>query len=251
MSSSEKAQWSFSFAQLPGRSEPAESLSHLSYRQTSSKGHMSESELNSGQAKSKVKPRKDGSKRLQRKVLIFQVLENEPGLQAAELIEKMQLQGVKLTRSSAYRHIAKFREGTSLAESEVRCLKVVSGILQGAAIGEHLTARQISERIKATGHKIHRSTIYRVLERLCSSSLVLTMRRGRQTYYEWKREEGHHGHLTCIECGKTIEFHHDDLDEVAKSVCNRTGYEFARIEFLVRSICLECWTIREGVSDAH
>lgn len=195
--------------------------------------------------------RRQSSDRLQKKVWIFQALEKEPDMHANDLIDKMREHGIKLTRSSAYRAIASYKENSSLAESEVRCLKIVSAILENAEEGDHLTARQIVERAKSMGHSIHRSTIYRVLDRLCSSSLVMTMRRGRQSFYEWKREDGHHGHLTCIECGKTIEFHHDDLDEMAKSVCKRTGYEFARIEFLVRSVCFECWTIREEQTDAN
>ena len=199
----------------------------------------------------RMKGKKGGSERLQKKVLIFQVLEREPGLHAHELIERMKELGLVLTRSSAYRAIASFKENESLADSEVRCLKLVSTILQNAESGDHITARQIMDRAKLMGHNVHRSTIYRVLDRLCASALVLTMRRGRQSFFEWKREDRHHGHLTCIQCGKTIEFHHDDLDEMAKSVCKRTGYEFARIEFLVRSVCFDCWTIREEMPDAN
>lgn len=193
--------------------------------------------------------KKAPSERLKKKVLIFQLLEKEPEMNAYELIDRLQDSGFNLTRSSAYRAIAAFREASSLAESEVRCLRIVSSILENAEEGEHLTARQVIERARELGHSVHRSTIYRVLEKLCASNLILSMRRGRQSYYEWKRGDAHHGHLTCIECSKTIEFHHYDLDEMAKAVCKRTGYEFARIEFLVRSICFECWKIKEEVSD--
>lgn len=194
-----------------------------------------------------MKSKKGGSERLQKKVLIFRILEKEPGMHAHELIDKMREYGVNLTRSSAYRAIASFKENDNVAGSDVRCLRVVSSILENVPEGEHLTARQIMDKAAASGENVHRSTVYRVLDRLNASTLIQTTRRGRQSYYEWRRGD-QHGHLTCIHCNKTIEFKHQDLDEMAKSVCEKTGYEFQRMEFLLRSVCVDCWTEKEAVN---
>lgn len=149
--------------------------------------------------------------------------------------------GLQLTLLSAYRTLRAFRDSKGkLEQSETRCLKEVSSILQDADPGEHLTAGQILERANDRNLSLHLATIYRVLARLSTLGLVLAIDRGRQKLYEWKREDSHHGHLTCIRCGKTIEFHQDYLDELGRQISNRFGYNFARMEFIVRSLCAMC-----------
>ncbi len=155
--------------------------------------------------------------------------------------------GVNLTRSSAYRAIASFKENDSIIGSEVRCLRVVSTIMENEAAGELLTVRSIMERLATLGEKLHKSTIYRVLERLNSSALIQTIRRGRQTYYQWRRGV-QQGFLTCVQCNKTIEFKQEDLDERAKALCEDSGYEFQRIELVLRSVCTDCWAVRENAN---
>lgn len=149
--------------------------------------------------------------------------------------------GVQLTLLAAYRSLRTYREsGGKLENSETRCLGVVASILQNAVPGEHLTATQIKERASERNFSLHQATVYRVLAQLTTLGFVMAIDKGRQKFYEWKREEEHHGHLTCIDCGKTIEFHQDYLDDVGKQVCSRLGYDFARIEFIVRSLCERC-----------
>lgn len=166
-------------------------------------------------------------------------------MHAHELIEKMREYGVDLTRSSAYRAIASFKENDSIAGSEVRCLRVVSNIIENVPAGELLTARAILDKAVSLGEKVHKSTIYRVLDRLSSSALIQTTRRGRQTYYEWRRGL-QQGFLTCLQCDKTIEFKQEDLNDRAKSLCEDSGFEFQRVELLLHSICADCWGEREA-----
>jgi len=189
--------------------------------------------------------KKSGSERLQKKVLIYKTLEKEPGMHAYELIEKMQEYGVALTRSSAYRAIASFKKNDSITDSEVRCVRVVSKIMETVPEGELVTARDILDRAFALGESLHRSTVYRVLDRLKGSALVRATQRGRQTCYEWQRSQ-QHGFLTCVQCSRTIEFKQEGLDERAKSLCEDSGYEFQRVELLLRSICTGCWAEKEA-----
>jgi Fur family ferric uptake transcriptional regulator len=178
---------------------------------------------------------------LNNKTLIFQILKQEPNLTAPQLQRRAEEAGVQLTVLAAYRALRTYREsGGKLEKSETRCLGVVASILQNAVPGEHLTATQIRKRASERNFSLHQATVYRVLAQLTTLGFVLAIDKGRQNFYEWKREEEHHGHLTCIECGKTIEFHQEYLDDVGKQVCARLGYNFARIEFIVRSLCERC-----------
>lgn len=181
------------------------------------------------------------SKRLIKKTLLFQILNQDPDLTALQLLQRAEEAGIKLTLLGAYRTLRTFAASAGqLENSESRCVKTVSAILKDAAPGEHLTAVQIKERAEEQGLSLHQATVYRVLARLSAIGLVLAIDKGRQKLYEWKREEGHHGHLSCIKCGKTIEFYQDYLDELGRQVSLHHGYDFARIEFIVRSICATC-----------
>lgn len=186
------------------------------------------------------------SKRLDKKTQLFRILKQEPNLSAQQLQRRAQDYGIQLGLLAAYRALRAFKQsGGKLENSDSRCLQIVATILQDAAPGEHLTATQIRERAQGCNYSVHQATVYRVLDRLTAIGLVLAFGKGRQKFYEWRRGEEHHGHLTCIECGNTIEFHQDYLDEIGQQISLRFGYEFNRIEFIVRSICEKC---RKGKS---
>jgi Fur family ferric uptake transcriptional regulator len=187
-------------------------------------------------------PKKSKSlKRLSKKALIFRILNQEPSLTARQLQARAEEAGIKLPPLAAYRALRAFRQsGGKLEESDTRCFQLVSAILKEADPGEHLTAAEIKQRALDRNTKLHQATVYRVLLRLVAVGLVLAIDTGRQKGYEWKRDADHHGHLTCIECGKTIEFHQEQLDFLGRQVSSRLGYDFSRIEFVVRSLCDYC-----------
>lgn len=181
------------------------------------------------------------SKRLDKKTLLFRILTQEPDLTTPQLQTRAYEAGLQLTMLSAYRALRTFKQsGGKLENSETRCLKAVASVLQDAAPGEHLTAVQIRKMAIERGLFLHQTTVYRVLARLRTIGLVSAIDKGRQKLYEWTREEDSHGHLTCIQCGKTIEFHQDYLDDIGKQISTRLGYDFSRIEFIVRSLCDHC-----------
>jgi Fur family ferric uptake transcriptional regulator len=181
------------------------------------------------------------SRRLSKKSVIFQILKVSPHLSASELQQRAQEAGVNLTSIAAYRALKSYRDcGGKLEMSDNRCMRLVSAILQEAEHGVHLSAKQIAEIAGLRGLNVHQASVYRSLLSLRSVGLVLSLNKGGQRFYEWRREEIHHGHLTCIECGKTIEFYQDYLDDVGRQICARMGYEFDRIEFIVRSQCQDC-----------
>lgn len=181
------------------------------------------------------------SKRLAKKNLVFQILTESPELTASQLQQKSFEAGMPLTLVSAYRAIKAFRVSDGrLENAEGRCLRAVSSVLQEADDAEHLSVEDIQARIADKNLRVHQSTIYRVLSTLTTLGMVRTLAKGRQKLYEWKRDETHHGHLTCIICGKTFEFQQDYLDDIAAQVCARFGYEFDRIEYVVRSLCESC-----------
>lgn len=181
------------------------------------------------------------SKRLAKKTAVFQILGEKPDLSAVQLQQRAAEAGLPLTLISAYRAIKAFKlSGGRLEVAEGRCLRTVAAILQDAEEAEHLSVEEIHERAAQRDVRVHQSTVYRVLNTLTMLGMVRTLDKGRQKFYEWKRDDTHHGHLTCIMCGKTLEFQENIVEQVAAQVCDRLGYDFDRIEYVVRSLCDAC-----------
>lgn len=182
------------------------------------------------------------SRRLNRKAKLFQILKREPRLTAADLQERARQAGFDLGLVAAYRIIRSFKNSSgSLEHSDTRCLEQVCTILQEASAGELLTAMEIKKRAdQSNPDSLHQATIYRVLSRLCSAGLARSVVSGRSKMYEWRREEEHHGHLSCIGCGRTMEFQQDYLEQLGRSISERLGFEFAHMEFVVRCFCEFC-----------
>ncbi len=120
----------------------------------------------------------------------------------------------------------------------------MANILQNAPIGDHLTPADIQTAAADSGVILHLTTVYRILQKLVAAGTVVQLSKERKTFYEWKRDELHHGHLTCIVCGRTIEFHQDYLDGLAKHICGKFDYEFQRFDFRLQACCPHCKNIR-------
>jgi Fur family ferric uptake transcriptional regulator len=184
---------------------------------------------------------RESFRRLNRKRLIFEILNNQPGLTAHQLQSTAAEEGLTISLVSAYRALRKYRtSGGALENSESRCLQVVSAVLKNCPEGTHLTASEISAQANESDLSIHKATIYRMLARLKVIGYVQTIDKGRKRYYEWKRGGTDHAHLSCIHCGSTIEFEQDYLNEIAEQICSRFQYDFKGIEFTVRSRCPAC-----------
>jgi Fur family transcriptional regulator, ferric uptake regulator len=158
-----------------------------------------------------------------------------------QLQSKAAAVGIKLSLIGAYRVLRAFKESKGkLENSESNCLRVVASILKGAPPGVHMTATEILLTADASSSGLHKSTVYRVLSRLVSIGLITAIEELSVRSYEWKRDDTHHGHMTCVKCGQTVEFHQNEFQGLATQICARLGYEFTSMEFTIRSLCKDC-----------
>ena len=68
----------------------------------------------------------------------------------------------------------------------------------------HLSAEDIIAYVQARMPEVHKSTIYRTLELLEETGCIFRSELDAHSIYH-HAEEGHHHHLICSRCGKTIE----------------------------------------------
>jgi len=103
----------------------------------------------------------------------------------------------------------------------------------------HLTAEEIIAHVQARMPQIHKSTIYRTMELLEKNGSVFKSKLGDHFIYH-HAEEGHHHHLVCSKCGKTIECDENLFTPVEESLTRKYGFQVNFKHLVISGLCEEC-----------
>lgn len=90
----------------------------------------------------------------------------------------------------------------------------------------HVTAQELHEKVKIKDSSIRTGivTIYRFLKILCESGYATEIRSLKgPSRYELKIGD-HHDHLTCVYCGKLIEFENSKIEKLQNVVASQFGF---------------------------
>ena len=119
--------------------------------------------------------------------------------------------------------------------------KILS-IFQALPQGEHLSAEQMHRVLGGQGERISLSTVYRTLHLMVNMGLLreLELAEGHK-YYELSRDtqEQHH-HLVCVQCGQTIEFAADSIDQLGERQAQASGYHVLDCQLTLYGVCPSC-----------
>lgn len=75
------------------------------------------------------------------------------------------------------------------------------------ATDDHIDADELYIRLKQSGHRVSRATVYNTLELLIECDLVVRHQFGKnQAKYERAFSYWQHDHLICIDCNELFEF---------------------------------------------
>ncbi|MCJ7629246.1 MAG: transcriptional repressor [Longimicrobiales bacterium] len=107
---------------------------------------------------------------------------------------------------------------------------------------EHLSVEEIEGRLRSSGNRIGKATIYRTLDLLVRSRLVveLDFGEGFKRYENRLSQEPVHEHLICLECGRVIEFQSWEVQEVKARVTQKHGFRPTRHKLEVYGLCRSC-----------
>lgn len=105
--------------------------------------------------------------------------------------------------------------------------------------GEHLTAEEIIDHVHEEHPHINKSTIYRTLELLEINECVYKSESMNGTIYH-HAEDGHHHHLVCRECGKTIDCDEHVFESVEKSLHDKYDFQIDFRHVVMNGLCKEC-----------
>jgi Fur family ferric uptake transcriptional regulator len=106
-----------------------------------------------------------------------------------------------------------------------------------------LTAAEIEEALRGGdgGRPVARASIYRILEELEELKLITRVEVGQGlARFEAAREEGHHHHMVCDDCGTVIPFEDPELERSIKRLAERVTFAVAEHDVVLHGACADC-----------
>ena len=111
----------------------------------------------------------------------------------------------------------------------------------------HFDVEGLYMKLKRRGSKVSKASIYRNIPLLIDSGLIREVSyKDGHMHYEHVHGRAHHCHLSCIECGKVVEFVEPSIKEVEKRLESRYGFKIIEHRLDVMGYCKECLKKRLG-----
>lgn len=106
---------------------------------------------------------------------------------------------------------------------------------------DHVSADDVETRLAARGLAIGTATVYRTLDVLVKSGLVVERDFGEGfRRFEPARGMPHHEHLLCTVCGQVREFRDERLERMTMLVAEANGYVRQRHRLVIYGVCERC-----------
>jgi len=108
------------------------------------------------------------------------------------------------------------------------------------------TAQELYAQLREQGNTIGLATVYRALQTLVEDGEVDVLRSDDGEAAYRRCSTGHHHHLVCRSCGRTVEVEGQDVERWARAVADAHG--FSQVEHLVEvfGTCAACAAGRAG-----
>ena len=104
---------------------------------------------------------------------------------------------------------------------------------------EFLSAQQLHQKIQKTGKKLGLTTVYRALTELVQQGVADSLVAEREARYRICQSEHHHD-LTCLSCGKAVEFELSGFEEQIEKMAKKHGFSQVSHQVELTGICSRC-----------
>ncbi|MDR4493670.1 MAG: Fur family transcriptional regulator [Nitrospirales bacterium] len=105
---------------------------------------------------------------------------------------------------------------------------------------EHVTAEQLYHILAKKDPHIGLATIYRTLKLFCETGLAQERHFGSQTQFDNVAHKGHHDHMICTGCGKIVEFHNCQIEDLQEEVARKNGFVIKTHKLELYGLCSNC-----------
>ncbi|HJR65018.1 MAG TPA: Fur family transcriptional regulator [Gemmatimonadaceae bacterium] len=105
----------------------------------------------------------------------------------------------------------------------------------------HVSADDIERELWARGAAVGTATIYRTLDVMVRSGLVVERDFGEGfRRFEPARDEPTHEHLICTVCGRVVEFREERLDRMTMLIAEQHDFVRSRHKLVIEGVCGVC-----------
>lgn len=126
-----------------------------------------------------------------------------------------------------------------LLRSRYRITKQRAAVLRALAVGVHLSAEAILERVRNAMPGVSLGTIYRTLDILREIGMVQVFTHaGSAARYEAALDR--HFHLLCSSCRDLRDVRLPNVVEVARALAEREGFEDVEVALTIVGRCAAC-----------
>ncbi len=107
--------------------------------------------------------------------------------------------------------------------------------------GGHFDVDQLHVKMKSSGSKVSRATVYNTLDLLLKCGLISKYRFG-ENHSRFEKAFGrpHHDHLICLQCGEIIEFMSGRLLKLQAVICKKNKFQPQSSTLQIFGICSKC-----------
>lgn len=107
-------------------------------------------------------------------------------------------------------------------------------------LGDFCSAQELYELLRKRGERIGLTTVYRALQLLAEEERVDVLRGsdGETTYR--RCSTGHHHHLVCRKCGRTVEVQGSAMEQWADRIADDNDFVDIEHSFEIYGTCQEC-----------
>ena len=158
------------------------------------------------------------------------------------------MESIQLPRS--HTHKTKPSRSNRLTEAEIKKiiremhLKVTfqrQAILEILAKGrQHFTAQEVFELVHDKFPEIGFATVYRFLRKLTEHKYVSEVRMGGLPARYELAPTRHHDHMSCVDCGKIVEFENYAIENLQEKVAADLGFELTGHVLELYGRCPQC-----------
>lgn len=105
-----------------------------------------------------------------------------------------------------------------------------------------LSIEEIFEHIGETGEHLGKSTVYRLINKLCEEGMVKRFEQGKKFLYQLAGGEDchYHLHLKCTECGKLIHMDHEQSEKLIEAIYGKQGFTVSQTDTTLFGRCEDC-----------
>ncbi len=121
-----------------------------------------------------------------------------------------------------------------------RCRKLAVEAVE--ACGAHFGIEDLKAAARAKGLRVHRATLYRTVPLLVEAGILrkVSASGGDRGEYEKGLGRGHHDHLLCLRCGRSIEVSSVAMEREQARLCARHGFLAVDHQLRIRGYCADC-----------